>query len=123
MAGEGTPPTVESSENQAGADMVAGGGLPAEGQDRGATAGVGGMSMDESAQGASAGAGGSGGTKADTEASRSSRGQGDISARQEMIRSIRERRMAEEEKIDADRRELAEMIERGTEFLFPVQIR
>ena len=57
MAGEGAPPTVESSENQVGADMAAGGGLPAEGQDRGATAGAGGMSMDESAQGAGAGAG------------------------------------------------------------------
>ena len=54
MAGEETPPTVESSENQIGADMAAGGGLPAEGQDRGATAGVGGMSMDESAQSAGA---------------------------------------------------------------------
>ena len=67
MAGEGTPPTVESSENQVGADMAAGGGLPADGQDRGATAGMGGMSVDESAQSAGAGAGGSGGTKADTE--------------------------------------------------------
>ena len=45
MAGEGTPPTIESSENRAGADMAAGGGLPADGQDRGATADVGGMSM------------------------------------------------------------------------------
>ncbi len=43
-------------------------------------------------------------------------GWGDTSARQEMIRSIRERRMAEEEKIDADRRELAEMIERVGSF-------
>jgi hypothetical protein len=68
---------------------------------------MGGMSMDESAQGTGAGAGGSGGTKADTETSRPSRGSGDISGRQEMIRSIRERRMAEEEKIDAERRELA----------------
>jgi hypothetical protein len=40
-----------------------------------------------------------------------------------MIRSIRERRIAEEEKIDADRRELAEMIKRGTEFLSLGQIR
>jgi hypothetical protein len=31
--------------------------------------------------------------------------------------------MAEEEKIDADRRELAELIERGSEFLSPGQIR
>ena len=43
MAGEGTPPTIESSENRAGADMAAGGGLPADGQDRGATADAGGM--------------------------------------------------------------------------------
>jgi hypothetical protein len=99
-AGEGTPPTIESSENRAGADMAAGGGLPA-----------------------GTGTGGSGGTAADTETSRLSRGPGDVSARQEMIRSIRERRIAEEEKIDADRRELAELIERGTEFLSPDQIR
>jgi hypothetical protein len=77
MAGEGTPPTIESSENRAGADMAAGGGLPADGQDRGATADVGGMSMDESAQGSGAGAGGvggSGGMIAD--ASKPSRGSG-----------------------------------------------
>ncbi len=60
---------------------------------------------------------------ADMEASRLSRNSGDISARQEMIRSIRKRRMAEEEKIDADRRELAKLIERGSEFLSPGQIR
>jgi hypothetical protein len=60
---------------------------------------------------------------ADMETSRLSRNSGDISARQEMIRSIHERRMAEEEKIDADRRELAELIERGSEFLSPGQIR
>jgi hypothetical protein len=103
--------------------MAASGGLPADGQDRGATADVGGMSKDEGAQGTGAGTGGSGDTAADMETSRPSRGPGDVSARQEMIRSIRERRMAEEEKIDADRRELAEMIERGTEFLSPGQIR
>ncbi len=123
MAGEGTPLTIESSENRAGADMAAGGGLPADGQGRGATAGVGGMSKDEGAQEAGAGTGGSGGRTADMETSSLSRGPGDVSARQEMIRSIRERRMAEEEKIDADRRELAELIERGTEFLSPGQIR
>ena len=123
MAGEGTPPTVESSENRAGADMAAGGGLPADGQDRGATADVGGMSVNEGEQSSGAGAGGSGGTAAGTETSKPSRDSGDVSARQEMIRSIRERRMAEEEKIDADRCELAEMIERGTEFLSPGQIR
>jgi hypothetical protein len=46
-----------------------------------------------------------------------------MTARQERIRSIRERRAAEEEKIDSDRRELAELIERGSEFLSPGQIR
>ncbi len=91
MAGEGTPPTIESSENWAGADMAAGGGLPADGQDRGATADVGGLSMDEGAQGTGAAAGGSGGTAADMETSRPSRGPGDVSARQEMIHLIRER--------------------------------
>ncbi|MFO0003830.1 MAG: hypothetical protein ACK559_22145, partial [bacterium] len=65
----------------------------------------------------------SGGTAADQETSRLSQNSGNSSARQEMICSIRERRMAEEEKIDADRRELAELIERGTEFLSPGQIR
>ena len=57
------------------------------------------------------------------ETTRLSRNPGDTSARQEMIRSIRERRAAEEEKIDADMRELAELIERGSEFLSPGQIR
>jgi hypothetical protein len=57
MAGEGPPPTIESSENRTGADMAAGGGLPEEGQDRGATADAGSMSMNESAQGAGAVAG------------------------------------------------------------------
>jgi hypothetical protein len=76
MVGEGTPPTIESSENRAGADVAAGGGLPADGQDRGATADVGGMNQDESAQGAGAGAGGSGGTTADTETSKPSRAPG-----------------------------------------------
>ena len=46
-------------------------------------------------------------TRADMDTSRLSRSTGDTSARQEMIRSIRARRAAEEEKIDADRRELA----------------
>jgi hypothetical protein len=47
----------------------------------------------------------------------------DVAARQEKLRLIRERRVAEEEKIDADRRELAELIERGSEFLSPGQVR
>jgi len=61
--------------------------------------------------------------RADMETSRLSRSTGDTSARQEMIRSIRARRAAEEDKIDADRRELAELIERGSEYLSPGQIR
>ncbi len=90
----------------------------------GATADAGGMNSAEGAQEAGAGATqGGGGAAADMETSRLSRNPGDISARQEMIRSIRERRMAEEEKIDADRRELAKLIERGSEFLSPGQIR
>ncbi len=56
-------------------------------------------------------------TRADMETSRLSRSTGDTSARQEMIRSIRARRAAEEEKIDADRRELAELMERGDSLL------
>ncbi len=53
--------------------------------------------------------------RANMETSRLSRSTGDTSAHQEMIRSIRERRAAEEAKIDADRRELAELIEGGSE--------
>ena len=90
----------------------------------GATADAGGMNKTEGAREAGAGAPqGGGGTAADLETSRLSRNPGDSSARQEMIRSIRERRMAEEEKIDADKRELADLIERGSEFLSPGQIR
>ncbi len=123
-AGEGTPPTIDSSENRAGADVAAGGGLPAGGQDMGATADAGGMNKAEGAQEAGAGTQqGGGGAAADMEKSRLSRNPGDVSTRQEMVRSIRERRMAEEEKIDADRRELAELIVRGTKFLSPGQIR
>jgi hypothetical protein len=61
--------------------------------------------------------------RADMETSRLSRSTGDVSARQEMICLIRERRAAEEAKIDADRRELAELMERGSEYLSPGQIR
>ncbi len=124
-AGDGTPPTNESSENRAGADVAAGGGLPAGRQDMGATADAGGMNGAEGAHEAAEGALQGEETRkgADMETSRLSRNPGDISARQEMIRSIRERRMAEEEKIDADRRELAELIERGSEFRSPGQIR
>ncbi len=90
----------------------------------GATADAGGMNKTEGAQEAGAGAPqGGGGAAADLETSRLSRNPGDSSACQEMIRSIRERRMAEEEKIDADRRELADLIEKGSEFLSPGQIR
>ncbi len=61
--------------------------------------------------------------RADMETTRLTRTPEDIAARQERIRSIRERQAAEEEKIDADRRELAQLIERGSEFLSPGQIR
>jgi hypothetical protein len=91
-----------------GATADAGGTAGAEGAQEAATAA---LREEEARKGA------------DMETSRLSRNSGDISARQEMIRSIRERRMAEEEKIDADRRELAELIERGSEFLSPGQIR
>ncbi len=55
-AGRGTPPTIESSENRTGADANAGGGLPAGGQDMGATADAGGMNKTEGAQAAQKGA-------------------------------------------------------------------
>jgi hypothetical protein len=61
--------------------------------------------------------------RADMETTRLSRSTGDVSARQEMIRSIRECRAAKEAKIDADRRELAELMERGSEYLSPGRIR
>ena len=94
-AGDGTPPTNESSENRAGADVAAGGGLPAGRQDMGATADAGGMNGAEGAHEAAEGALQGEETRkgADMETSRLSRNPGDISARQEMIRSIRERRI------------------------------
>ncbi|MFN9902730.1 MAG: hypothetical protein ACK55Z_28910, partial [bacterium] len=84
----------------------------------GATADAGGGNKTEGAREAGAGAPQeSGGMTADQETSRLSQTSGNSSARQEMIRSIRERSIAEDDKKDPDRRELAEQIEAGTEFL------
>jgi hypothetical protein len=46
-----------------------------------------------------------------------------VAAHQEKLRIIQERRAAEEEKIDAERREFAELIERGSDPLSTGQIR
>jgi hypothetical protein len=117
--GTGTPSANEPNKDQAEVSVTAGGGLPAEGQDMGATAGTSGTAGAEGTQDAAAAAQREeeARTRADMETARLSPNPGDTTVRQEMIRSIRERRAAEEEKIDADRRELAELIERGSEFL------
>jgi hypothetical protein len=122
-AGTGTPSANEPNEDQAGVGVTAGGGLPADGQDMGATAGTSRTAGVEGAQDAAARHEEEGRTRADMETANFSRNPGDTTARQEMIRSIRERRAAEEEKIDADRCELPELIERGSEFLSQGQIR
>jgi hypothetical protein len=123
--GTGTPTTNEHNEDQAGVGMTAGGGLPAEGQDMGATAGTGNAAGAEGAHDAAAAVlrEEEAWTRANMETTRLSRNPGDTSAHQEMICSIRERRAAKEEKIDAARHQLAELIERGFEFLSPGQIR
>ena len=54
--GKGTLLTIESSENRTGADANAGGGLPAGGQDMGATADAGGRNKTKGAQVAQEGA-------------------------------------------------------------------
>jgi hypothetical protein len=123
--GTGTPSANEPNEDQAGVGATAGRGLPADGQDMGATAGTGGTAGAEGAQDSAAA------TlreeealiRADMEKSRLSWTPEDIAARQEKLCLIQERRAAEEEKIDADKRELAELIERGSEFLSPGQVR
>ncbi len=102
-----------------------GGGPPADGRDMGATTGADDTAGTQEAQEAAAAAlrAEEARMRADMETSRLSRSTGDTSARQEMIRSIRKRRAAEEAKIDADRRELAELIEGGSAYLSPGQIR
>jgi hypothetical protein len=47
--GAGTPSANEPNEDQAGGGVTAGGGLPADGQDMGATAGTGGAARAEGA--------------------------------------------------------------------------
>ncbi len=119
--GTGTPSTNEPEEEQAGAGVAGGSGPPAGGQDLGATADAGNAAGAGGAQEAAAAAlrKEEAWIRADMETTRLSWNPGDTTARQEMIRSIRERRAAEEEKIDPDKRELAELIERGSEFLSP----
>jgi hypothetical protein len=119
--GTGTPSTNEPIEDQAGVSVATGGGLPADRQDTGA----GSAARAEGAQDAAGAAlcEKEARKRVDMETSRLSQNPLNTRVRQEMICSIRERRIAEEEKIDADRRELAELIERGSEFLSPGQIR
>jgi hypothetical protein len=124
-SGTGTPSANEPKEDQTGVGSTVGGGPPADGQDLGATTGASDTAGAQEAQEAAAAAlrEEEARIRADMETSRLSRFTGDVSARQEIIRSIRERRTAVEAKIDADRRELAELIERGSEYLSPGQIR
>ena len=123
--GSGPPSANEPKEDQIVVSATDGGGPPAERGDMGATTGAGDTAGAREAQEAAAAAlrEEDARTRVDMDTSRLSRSTGDTSARQEMIRSIRARRAAEEEKIDADRRKLAELMERGSDFLSPGQIR
>jgi hypothetical protein len=124
-SGSGPPSANEPKEDQIVVSATVGGSPPTEGQDMGATTGAGDTAGTQEAQEAAAAAlrEEEARMRADMETSRLSRSTGDTSTRQEMIRSIRERRAAEEAKIDADRRELPELIEGGSEYLSPGQIR
>jgi hypothetical protein len=126
--GTGTPSAMGPTGEQAGAGVTGGSGPPAGGQDLGATADAGNTAGAGGAQEAQEAAAAAlreeeAQIRADMETTRLNRTPEDIAAHQERIRSIHERRAAEEEKIDADRHELAELIVRGSEFLSPGQIR
>jgi hypothetical protein len=124
-SGSGPPLAEEPKEDQIVVSATVGGGPPADEGDMGATTGTGDTAGAQEAQEAAAAAlrEEEARMRADMETSRLSRSTGDTSARQEMIRSIRARRAAEEDKIDADRRELAELMEGGSDYLSPGQIR
>ena len=123
--GSGPPSANEPKEDQIVVSATDGGGPPTDGGDMGATTGAGDTAGAREAQEAAAAPlrEEEARMRADMETSRLSRSTGDASARQDMIRSIRARRAAEEDKIDADRRELAELMERGSDYLSPGQIR
>jgi hypothetical protein len=124
-SGSGPPSASESKEDQIVVSVTVGGSPPADGRDMGATTGASDTAGTQEAQKAAAAAlrEEEARMRANMETSRLYQSTGDTSARQEMIRSIRERRAAEEAKIDADRHELAELIEGGSEYLSPGQIR
>ncbi len=127
-SGTGTPLANEPNDDQTGVGVTVGGSLPTDGQDMGATAGTSDTAGAEEAQAAREAALAAqrdeeAQKRADLEARRSTRTPDDVAARQEKLRVISERRAAEEEKIDADRRELAELIERGSDLLSAGQIR
>jgi hypothetical protein len=124
-SGSGPPSANEPKEDQIVVTATVGGGPPTDGRDMGATTGAGDTAGTQEAQEAAAAAlrEEEARMRANMETSRLSRSTGDTSARQEMIRLIRERRTAEEAKIDADRRKLAELIEGGSEYLSPGQVR
>jgi hypothetical protein len=124
-SGSGPPLTSESKEDQIVVGATVGSSPPADGRDMGAKTGASDTSGTQEAQEAAAAAlrEEEARMRANMETSRLSWSTGDTSARQEMIRSICECRTAEEAKIDADRHELAELIEGGSEYLSPVQIR
>jgi hypothetical protein len=103
----GTPSTNEPIENQAGADVAAGGGLPEDGQDMGATVGAGGTAGGEGAQEAAAAAlrEEEARIRVDLETTRPTRNPEDIAARQEKLRSIRERITTKEEEKKTDQQD------------------
>jgi hypothetical protein len=119
-AGTGMPSTNEPIEDQTGVDVVVHGGLPADGQELGAAADTGDTARVEEAQAAREAAAAALRDKetrkrADLEAGGSTCTPEDIAAHQEKLSVIQERRAAKEEKIDADKRELAEKIEGGSD--------
>jgi hypothetical protein len=125
----GTPSAIGPIEDQAGADVIVLSGLPVEGQDLEATADASSTARVEEEQQEAREA--TAATlsneemwiRADLEMTRPTRTPEDIAPRQEKLCSIHEQRKAEEEKIDANRREFAELIEKGSEFLSPSQVR
>jgi hypothetical protein len=114
-SGSGPSSISESKEDQIVVSGTVGGSPPADGRDMGATTDASDTAGTQEAQEVAA-------AVLRKEEARM-RANMETSASQEMIRSIRERRAAEEAKIAADRRELAELIEGGSEYLSPGQIR
>jgi phosphopantothenoylcysteine synthetase/decarboxylase len=102
IAGREMPLANEPNEDQTGVDVIVRGGLPADGQDLGAAADTGDAARAEEVQAAQETR-----KRADLVVRKSTHTPEDVAARQEKLRVIQERRAAEDENIDADKRELA----------------